>query len=136
MALVVVLLSLLAMYVACRRPAWTWTLFVWSGLIVEVLALKMHMDTSNIPLGPIMLRTQDAGSFGIFVGTLYHLHHQGYRSFRTKPFSSITATLLIYLGVKVLWTVLVGQDQINANPTASHAAGGTLAAVGELRDNL
>jgi hypothetical protein len=129
----VLLFSVLAVYVACFRPAWVWTMLIGSSLVLELLSFG---SGGLIYVGGLQLRIGDPALFGVVIGTFYFLHRSSIGVLRRKPLILTLLLILGYLLLKVVWSLVFGQQTLASNQVASHALGGLVATVGELRDDL
>ncbi len=129
-------LTALAIYLACFQPPWFWAVFAGGPVLLDTLADIQHFDIYGIALGPLQIRATDIGFLGVLAGALYHCRRDGLRCLRDTAGGRIFGLISLFLILKVIFSVVVGGDQIEANRSASHAAGGLVAAVGDLRDGL
>jgi hypothetical protein len=134
--LLFLVLTLLAVYLACRRPPWFWAVFAGGPVLLAILGDFQHLDVYDIPIGPLQMRATDIGFIGVVAGVLYHGRSTGLRFLSKKAGGRILGVIALFLILKVIFSVVACGDQIAANRTASHAAGGLVAAVGDLRDGL
>ena len=133
---ILLLAAALAVYTACHRPPWFWTVFVGGPVLLEILGKVEHFDTFAIPAGGILFRATDAGLLGVVVGALYHGRRRNLNDLLASVKGKILGLMLVFVGVKVIYSVLLCGPQIMANRSVSHAAGGLVAALGDVRDGL
>lgn len=131
-----VVLSILSVYTACSRPPWFWAVLIGGPVCLDILADFSPFDIYGIMAGSLALRTTDLGFIGAVAGVLYQVRHQGLRFLRNAPGGGITGAISLFLVLKVIFSVLIFGDVIAANRIAAHAAGGLVAAIGDLRDQL
>jgi hypothetical protein len=133
-------MSVACVYVAVRRPNWFWTMIVASGVGIQLVSAALHERSTQIDIGSISARSTDPAVLGILIGTIYHVRRdrrlQGVQFLTRNPAGVIVLAFLTFMFVKVLVSILFRSDDIMSSRIASHAAGGLVAALGDLRDDL
>jgi len=130
------LLAVIAACIACFRPAWFWAVYVIAPVLLEIPAIFLSYNINAIPLGPLLVRVTDVGTFGLLIGVIFHGLRHGFQALKRDPDGYCVAAILFFLLLKVLVTVAFGRDVILANPISSQALGGLVAATGDIRDSL
>ncbi len=133
MLLAMAMVALVVAYTACTRPNWFWAAFLCAPTVLGVIAPTENFDPNGIAVGPLFLRLSDPGTLGLLIGILYYFRPQSLRSLRNQPGARILCVILSCLALKVLLTLAAG-SAISSNPIANQYLGGTVAAIGELRD--
>ena len=133
-------MSFACVYVAIRWPHWFWTTLVGSGAAIQMVAAVLHQKSTSIDVGPLSARSTDPAVLGVLVGSIYHARRdrrfQGLQFLTRNPAGILVLSMLTFMFVKILVSVLFRSDDIMTSRIASHALGGLVAAVGDLRDEL
>jgi hypothetical protein len=136
LSLVFVLITILSIYVACKYPAWFWTVFVGGSSFLFVFCQAQAIDVDRIPLGPISARATDPGILAAVIGSFYHARAKETRIFLSSSMGKIAAVILCFVLLKIMYSLLFLGDQIPASLSQSHVAWGLVAVLGDVRDNL
>ncbi len=122
-------------FAAIRSPRWFWATFASAPTALTIIGPLILLDPDHILLGPLQLRVWDPSAFGLLIGILYHFRGQGLRPLLREPGGMILRLVCGFLLLKVLMAVLF-RDSTAANVVANSLAGGSIAALGEIRDSF
>ncbi len=133
-------LCVACVYVSLRYPEWFWTATIGSTALLGVAAAAAHQNPDSIQLGFLSGRSTDPAVLAVLVGTVYHTRKDPERwgaQFLTRsPVGLIAFAMCAFLLIKVLFSLMFRYDDIMASRGVSHAVGGIIAALGDVRDIL
>ena len=136
MDLIAILIAAAAVsFAAIRSPRWFWAAFACSPTVLTIIAPLIGLDPDHITLGSLQLRVWDTSAVGLLIGILYHLRGQGLRPLLREPGGIILRLICGFLVVKVI-TAMLFRDTAATNVVANSLAGGSVAALGEIRDSF
>ena len=139
-ALIYLLIAPVTIYIACKKPEWFWTAWVCGPLLLETIGLRESKAASfifdTVQIGPITLRGSDQALIAMAIAISIYVWRHGFGTLVKKPGGLTLSILLLFIVLKVAYSVLIAGDLILANRVTSHMAGGLVAALGDGRDNL
>jgi hypothetical protein len=89
----------------------------------------------------VLGRATDPALLGMLIGSIYYARRddhagRGLQFLTRSPVGGITFCIFLFMAIKLLLSILFRNEDIMETYGVSHSAGGIVAAVGDLRDNL
>lgn len=128
--------AVFAVWAACFRPTWFFVALIGIPITLAMVGRGLGEDSTAIQFGPLTVRLMDPCALGLVAGILYHGHSRVWRVSGSRAGGRVARWIALYLGLKVIATMMFAGQIIASNGLSNSWGGGVIAAAGEVRDNF